>query len=110
MNEDSVKNMRKRTVRLDRQGDYWTEEEKQQLITMFNEGVGLTEIALRLQRSEPAIFQMIEKMDLYNRKEQPVRKKSPPKPPACLCENCQLNPDQCPYKGNCMKLGQQCIN
>jgi len=103
MYDESVKSMRKRTVRLDRQGDYWTDDEKQQLVNKFNEGDGITHIALQLQRTEPAIFQMIEKLDLYNRKECPARRKSTPKPPACLCENCQLDPELCPYKGKCKK-------
>lgn len=96
---EGVISMRKRTVRLDREGDYWTEEEKETLIRKFREGEGLTAIALELQRSEPAVYQMIEKLDLYNRKSQPQRRKSAPKPPACLCENCQLDPALCPNCG-----------
>ena len=96
---EGVISMRKRTVRLDREGDYWTEEEKETLIRKFREGEGLTAIALELQRSEPAVYQMIEKLDLYNRKSQPLRRKSAPNPPACLCENCQLDPALCPYCG-----------
>ena len=94
---EGVINMRRRTVRLDREGDYWTDEEKQKLVQKFMEGEGITEIALELQRSEPAIYQMIEKLDLYNRKSQPQRRKSAPKPPVCLCENCQLAPALCPH-------------
>ena len=59
---EGVISMRKRTVRLDREGDYWTEEEKETLIRKFREGEGLTAIALELQRSEPAVYQMIEKL------------------------------------------------
>lgn len=67
----SVKNMRTRTVRLDREGDYWTEDEKNQLIKMFQQGEGITAMALQFQRTEPAIMQQIEKFDLYNRKSSP---------------------------------------
>ena len=59
---EGVINMRRRTVRLDREGDYWTDEEKQKLVQKFLEGEGITAIALELQRSEPAIYQMIEKL------------------------------------------------
>ena len=100
---ESVKNMRNRTVRLDREGDYWTAEEKEALIQKFNEGEGITAIAIRLQRTEPAIMQQIEKMDLYRRKEAPVRRKSEPKPPTCLCDNCKLDPASCPHRGACQK-------
>ena len=93
---EGVINMRRRTVRLDREGDYWTDEEKQKLVQKFLEGEGITAIALELQRSEPAIFQMIEKLDLFNRKSQSQRRKSLSKPPACLCTNCRVDPACCP--------------
>lgn len=96
---EAVKSMRNRTVRMDREGDYWTEEEKEQLVKLFREGEGITAIAMRLQRTEPAIMQQIEKMDLFRCKEVPVRRKSDPKPPACLCDNCKLDPASCPHRG-----------
>ena len=58
--DESVKNMRNRTVRLDREGDYWTEEERETLIQKFHEGEGITAMALQLQRTESAIIQQIE--------------------------------------------------
>ena len=61
---NTVKNMRKSAVRLERQGDYWSEEDKENLSKMFFEGVGITEMAVILQRSETAIIQQIEKMNL----------------------------------------------
>lgn len=100
---EAVTSMRNRTVRMDREGDYWTEEEKEQLVKLFREGEGITAIAIRLQRTEPAIMQQIEKMDLYRRKESPARRKSTPKPPACLCDNCQLDPASCPNRGTCQQ-------
>lgn len=100
---EAVTSMRNRTVRMDCEGDYWTEEEKEQLVKLFREGEGITAIAIRLQRTEPAIMQQIEKMDLYRRKEAPLRRKSDPKPPACLCANCQLDPASCPHRGACQQ-------
>lgn len=100
---ESVINMRKRTVRLDRDGDYWTDEEKEMLVKKFLEGEGITAMALAFQRTEPAIMQQIEKMDLYRRKESPVRRKNTPKAPACLCDNCQLDPACCPRCGVCVQ-------
>lgn len=46
--EASVKSMRNRTVRLDREGDYWTAEEKEILVQKFHEGEGITAMALQL--------------------------------------------------------------
>lgn len=92
---EAVKNMRNRTTRLEREGDYWTDDESGKLIYMFRTGVGLTEMALKLQRTEPAVSQQIEKLDLYERKENP-RRKFFPKEPTCLCKNCKLDKRSCP--------------
>ena len=43
-----------------------------------------------------AIIQMVEKLDLYNRRSQPQRRRSAPKPPTCLCESCRVDPACCP--------------
>ena len=104
---EAVTSMRNRTVRMDREGYYWTEEEKEQLVKLFREGEGITAIAIRLQRTEPAIMQQIEKMDLYRRKESPARRKSTHKHPVCLCENCQLDPASCPHRGACQPSAEE---
>lgn len=96
MLNEVVKCIRNRTVRLDREGDYWEDEEKNQLVRMFNDGVGITEMAMALQRTEPAIIQQVEKLDLYQRKAAPIRRKNPEKEPRCLCSACSLNPALCP--------------
>ena len=101
--EESVKNMRNRTVRLDREGDYWTAEEKEALVQKFNEGEGITAMALDLQRTESAVIQQIEALDLFGRK-----KKNPvPKPPCCLCANCKLDPALCPRQMECPRLQEE---
>ncbi len=96
MLNEVVKCIRNRTVRLDREGDYWEDEEKNQLVRMFNDGVGITEMAMALQRTEPAIIQQVEKLDLYQRKAAPVRRKNQAKEPQCLCNACFLDPALCP--------------
>ena len=97
----AVKNMRRRTTRMEREGDYWTEEDKELLIRLFNEGVGITDIAIQLQRTEPAVIQQIEKMDLYQRKENPKRQRSSKEPFNCLCERCSCDPALCPRYEAC---------
>ena len=57
--------LRSRTIRPVREGAYWEKEEIELLEEMFNSGAGITEIALVLERSEPAVVQQIEKLDLY---------------------------------------------
>lgn len=63
--QESVRSMRNQTLRADRAGDYWTDDEKNRLRILFDSGVGITEIALELGRTEPAVYQQIEKLDLY---------------------------------------------
>ena len=70
---ETVKSMRKRTTRLEREGDYWTQEEREKLTRLFDSGAVLTDIAIQLQRTEPAVYQQAEKLDLYQRKEKPAR-------------------------------------
>ena len=93
---ETVRNMRNRTARMEREGDYWTDDEKQELVRLFNSGVGITESAVRLQRTEPAVGQQIEKMDLYQRKDNPKRRRNTFKEPECLCSTCPLDPAACP--------------
>lgn len=98
--EETVIAMRNREIRLNREGEYWTDEEKEQLRTMFEAGFGITKIAYVLCRTEPAVYQQIESMDLYNRKAKPQRRRSAAKPRGCLCENCLCDSSFCP---RCMK-------
>lgn len=61
----------------------WKEEDKIRLVEMFDEGVGITKMALELHRSEKAIMAQINKMGLYERILAPRQKKS-----GCLCPEC----------------------
>ena len=99
-----VINMRNHTVRLDREGDYWTEDEKAQLVERFNRGEGITQISIALQRTEPAIIQQIEKMDLYNRKGNQQRRKPQPKDPVCLCDTCNMDEAACLHGRCCQAI------
>ena len=100
---ETVKSMRKRTTRLEREGDYWTQEEREKLTRLFDSGAGLTDIAIQLQRTEPAVYQQAEKLDLYQRKEKPARHRNGPPPSFCLCDRCRIDVTSCPRRINCVK-------
>ena len=101
---ETVKSMRKRTARLEREGDYWTQEEREKLARLFDSGAGLTDIAIQLQRTEPAVYQQAEKLDLYQRKEKPARHRNDPPPPSfCLCDRCRVDVTSCPRRIDCVK-------
>ena len=89
---ESIRNMRSRTTRLDREGDYWQPYEIERLRAEFDAGTGVTEIALMLQRTEPAIMQQIEKLDLFARKKNPRRIHAKLKELTCRCFKCSRNP------------------
>lgn len=94
---ESVRSMRNHESCLERAGDYWSDEERERLREMFDDGIGISEIAIRPQRTEPAVFQQIEKMDLYQRKTRPTRRKSVnSKDCNCHCPICEVDKQSCP--------------
>ena len=99
--QESVRSMRHQTLRADRAGDYLTDDDKNRLRILFDSGVGITEIALELGRTEPAVYQQIEKLDLYGRKQNPQRQRNGKKPPECLCGRCGNDPTSCPLRMQC---------
>lgn len=78
---DKVQEMRRNT---ETRKTRWLEKEKTLLAEMFNEGAGITEMALYFHRSEKAIFAQINEMGLYERILPPRQKKS-----GCLCPECE---------------------
>lgn len=93
--------MRNATARLERQGDYWSNSDNEMLDKLFHDGTGITEIAVILQRSETAVMQQIEKLDLYRRKQYPSRQKNTASPAQCLCSNCKADSTVCPLTSDC---------
>ena len=93
---EQVRKMRDRTEPVDRQQEYWTDDELQRLETMFYEGVGITDIALELGRSEIAIFNRIK--GFYRRVRAPRQSKA-----ECLCRKCAYYMD-----GKCTCLNGIC--
>lgn len=94
--QEAIRNIRNNLSRLERAGDYWSEEDRDRLKQMFEEGVGISEIAIRLQRTEPAVFQQSEKMDLFHRKDRPQRRKGANRNCNCHCLSCEVDKRYCP--------------
>jgi hypothetical protein len=85
-----IQAMRQRTAQLEREGSYWTENDKNTLKHLFHNNIGITEIALELQRTEVAVMQQIQALNLYEK----VRRSSPKSQDGCLCHKCK-------NRGNC---------
>jgi len=95
---EAVRNMRRSPTLLERSGEYWSDEDKEKVNKLFNEGTGITEIAMILQRSETAVMQQIEKQDLYGRKSFPTRQRTCSATAKCLCNTCSADPALCPLR------------
>lgn len=62
---------------------YWKEEDKDLLIKMFYDQVGITEMAVTFDRTEKAIMKQLDELKLYKR----VRGANRPKD-GCKCPEC----------------------
>lgn len=85
----------------ERSGEYWGDEEKEKVVQLYHSGMGISEIALELQRSEMAVIQRLLTENLLT--PPGATRRRTPKEPRCLCEDCELR-KQC-KKGNCLKGG-----
>ena len=89
--------MRSGDMRMSRDREYWTEEDKEILEREYKNGTGINEIALILNRSESAVHQKIEQLGLCVRNPFSMRKRSGNKKDyKCLCENCKCDRSLCP--------------
>lgn len=93
---EMIQRHRNGTIRFDREGEIWRDDEKRQVKIMFESGYGISEIAIAMERTEPAIMQQIEKMDLYQRAQNPKRQRNSVKSAVCLCNVCSLERGACP--------------
>lgn len=80
---------------LENNNQYWSEADKMCLIHYFNEGVGISEMALKMGRSELAIVQQLMKDRMFEHETKP-RCRHTKKNDRCLCEKCDEY-DSCPY-------------
>lgn len=82
-----IQAMRQRTGQMEREGSYWTADDKDNLKTLFFQNVGITDIALILQRTEVAVAQQIQMMNLYEKVRRPSGSR---RQEGCLCRKCGL--------------------
>ena len=72
---------------------------------MFDDGEDNLDMALILERKEPAIQQRIDQLGLYHKQKRTrTKKEHPADPPGCLCKDCKVDKSSCPrcihYPGN----------
>jgi len=78
----------------ERSGAYWEQEERSELQRLYQEGTGISQIALTLQRSEIAVIQQLAAMQLLTPPNKVRIQK--PRSVSCLCQKCSV-PD-CPHR------------
>lgn len=89
--------MRKGGMRMLRDGEYWSENDREVLRREYANGTSINVIAIMLQRSESAIYQQVERMGLCTRNPFSVRKKGKQfETRSCLCKNCKCDRALCP--------------
>ncbi len=98
--ETVVQALRAGILKPERYGEYWTEEDRERMNTLFDAGVGITAIALEMQRSESSVVQqLIVEEKFANSRPSRVRNKAPH---TCKCAHCtpccDEAPDYCPKK------------
>lgn len=86
----------------ERSGNNWTKDEIEKLSGFFYEGVGISAIALELQRTEVAVIQQLMYQDLI--KNYGVRRRRRKHKGTCLCSKCELQ-ESCSQNRSCQKEG-----
>jgi hypothetical protein len=86
--EQLTKAIREGQVIPERSGEYWCDDEQEKMTNLYNSGVGISQIALELQRSEMAVIQRLITENLLT--PPGAARKRTTKAPHCLCEECSM--------------------
>ena len=103
--KDKAKAMRSGKMKMAKESCVWSIEDDMILRDMFDDGDDVLDMALMLDRKEPAIQQRIDQLGLYRKQKRSRTKKDiPVDPPGCLCKDCKEDKSLCPrcihYPGN----------
>lgn len=91
--KEKARAMRNGKMKMAKEGCVWTAEDDMILQGMFDDGEDNLDMALILERKEPAIQQRIDQLGLYHKQKRTRTKKEiPVDPPGCLCSVCTLRP------------------
>ena len=103
--KEKAKAMRSGKMKMAKEGCVWTIEDDNILRDMFDDGEDTLDMALVLERKEPAVQQRIDQLELYSKQKRTrTKKKIPADPLGCLCKDCKADKTSCPrcihYPGN----------
>ena len=95
--KEKAKAMRNGKMKMAKEGCVWAVEDDMILRDMFDDGDNTLDMALVLERKEPAVQQRIDQLGLYSKQKRTRQKKSiPADPPGCLCKDCKEDKSVCP--------------
>lgn len=90
MENNKIENLREQIIALrtgkssaDKHRGYWSDEDKQLFTKMYDEGIGISEMAAFFCRTEDAIFNQIRSMGLRKRTRAPKADRA-----ECKCSQC----------------------
>ena len=92
--KDNMNSKKEQLIALRQEGSpaqhrgYWTDGERQKLQDLFEEGVGISDMALIFHRSEGAIFNQLETMKLFKKARRTREKSIECKCSKCQCKDC----------------------
>ena len=103
--KDKAKAMRNGKMKMAMEGCVWTIEDDLLLRDMFEDGDDVLDMALMLERIEPAVQQRIDQLELYSKQKRTRTKREiPTDPPGCWWKDCKTDKSLCPrcihYPGN----------
>ena len=90
-----IQRMRQNRTEKSKNRAYWSNDETEKLRGVFDEGMGISEIALEIGRTEKAVFQKINELKLYEAVNKPQKRSAVA---GCRCNECML-------KGECESCG-----
>lgn len=90
--------LRKGEKHPERSGEYWSKKERQALIRDFMGGEGISDMAIKYQRTEPAVVQELKNTDMFENQSRHRRKNKSHSPALCChCPTCTIK--DCPNCG-----------
>ena len=82
----------------ERSGEYWNKEERQALTRDFMNGTGISDMAIKYQRTELAVVQELKNTDMFENQSRRRRKnRSHSTDLCCNCPTCTMK--DCPNCG-----------
>lgn len=82
--------LRSGEVQAQHSGDYWSKEDREKLYQFFQDGCGISQIAIEMGRTERAIFNQLDRAGLLAPQSRPRSRRANQSGIQCLCPDCNM--------------------